>query len=241
MNLSAKIQENRPVCVIAGVGPGNGLSFAHRFEVEGYAVALLARNHDYIAAIAKELPHSRAYPCDLTNAESIATTFAAIQADMGTVEVLVYNAGKGVWGTAEQMRAEDFEMAWRTNTFGAFQAAQQVIPSMKTSGKGSIIFIGATASRRGGVKTVAFASAKAAQRSLAESLARLLGPAGIHVSLLIVDGVIDIPAIRLEMPDQPSSFFIKPDDIADTVMMLTRQKSSAWTFELEVRPYCETW
>jgi NAD(P)-dependent dehydrogenase (short-subunit alcohol dehydrogenase family) len=136
---------------------------------------------------------------------------------------------------------DDFEAAWRTNTFGAFAAARSVIPAMKRRAAGHIIFVGATASRRGGAKTVAFASAKAAQRSLAESLARSLGPSKIHVSLIIIDGIVDEPSIRTKLADKPDSFFVKPDDIADTALMLTRQKPSAWTFELEARPFGETW
>ena len=165
-----------------------------------------------------------------------------IESDFGFVDVLIiYNAGKGVWGSAEEVTLEDFEMAWRTNTFGAFAAARSVIPAMKRRTAGNIIFIGATASRRGGAKTAAFASAKAAQRSLAKSLARSLGPSGIHVSLIIIDGIVDEPSVRARLADKPDSFFVKPDDVADTAVMLTRQKPSAWTFELEARPFGETW
>jgi NAD(P)-dependent dehydrogenase (short-subunit alcohol dehydrogenase family) len=117
----------------------------------------------------------------------------------------------------------------------------QCHPRDEAACSGNIIFIGATASRRGGAKTAAFASAKAAQRSLAESLARSLGPSGIHVSLIIIDGIVDEPSIRTKLADKLDSFFVKPDDIADTAVMLTRQKPSAWTFELEARPFGETW
>jgi len=171
----------------------------------------------------------------------LAVAFEAIESDLGSVDVLIYNAGKGVWGSAEEVTFEDFEAAWRTNTFGAFAAARSVIPAMKRRAAGHIIFVGATASRRGGAKTAAFASAKAAQRSLAESLARSLGPSKIHVSLIIIDGIVDEPSIRTKLADKLDSFFVKPDDIADTALMLTRQKPSAWTFELEARPFGETW
>jgi NAD(P)-dependent dehydrogenase (short-subunit alcohol dehydrogenase family) len=108
--------------------------------------------------------------------------FAAIHEEFGPVDALIYNAGSGVWGSVEETRPEDFESTWRINAFGAFIAARQVIPRMKAAGHGTIVFIGATASRRGGAKTAAFASAKAAQRSLAESLARSLGPLGMALS-----------------------------------------------------------
>jgi NADP-dependent 3-hydroxy acid dehydrogenase YdfG len=133
------------------------------------------------------------------------------------------------------------ESAWRINTLGAFLVAREVIPRMKAAGRGTIVFIGATASRRGGAKTAAFASAKAAQRSLAQSMARSLGPLGIHVALAIIDGVIDSPQARSQLPEKPDSFFLKPDAIAETVYFLTQQKKSAWTFELEVRPFAENW
>ena len=103
------------------------------------------------------------------------------------------------------------------------------------------MFIGATASRRGNVGTAAFAPAKAAQRSLAESMARALWPAGVHVSLIVVDGVVDLPSTRKNMPDKPTSFFMAPDDIADVVRSVTVQKPSAWSFEVEARPFAEKW
>ena len=120
-------------------------------------------------------------------------------------------------------------------------SAQQVIPGMKERGSGDIVFIGATASRRGGVMTAAFAPAKAAQRSLAESMARHLWPAGIHVVVVIIDGVVDLPRTREQLADKPDNFFVRPDDLADTAFALTRQKPSAWSFEVEARPFGERW
>ena len=158
----------KPVCAVVGAGPGNGAAFARRFTAEGYAVALLARSTGLTSRLAQELPLARAYVCDVGDLAMVERTFASIESDLGSVDVLIYNAGKGVWGSAEEVTFEDFEAAWRTNTFGAFAAARCVIPAMKRRGAGHIIFIGATASRRGGAKTAAFASAKAAQRSLAE-------------------------------------------------------------------------
>ncbi|HSS38922.1 MAG TPA: SDR family NAD(P)-dependent oxidoreductase, partial [Polyangia bacterium] len=152
---------NKPVCVVVGVGPGNGAALARRFHREGYAVALLARSADLIAALAQELDGARAYPCDMADEADVSRTFAAIAADLGPVDVLVYNAGSGVWGTVEDVSAKDFEQAWRVNALGAFLAAKQVVGPMKKAGRGSIVFIGATASRRGNVKTAAFAPAKA--------------------------------------------------------------------------------
>ena len=234
-------EHRKPVCVIAGVGPGNGAAFARRFAAEGYNVALIARTTAFASELAAELPEARAYACDLGDEAAAARTFAGIAAGLGPADVLIYNAGKGVWGDAQEVSTADFEAAWRINTFGAYVAARCVLPAMKERGAGQIIFTGATASRRGGAKAVAFASAKAAQRSLAESLARAFGPAGVHVSLIIVDGVVDEPFMRARFAAKPDSFFVKPDDIAGTAVMLTRQRPSAWTFELEARPFGETW
>ena len=112
---------------------------------------------------------------------------------------------------------------------------------MSTQGRGNIVVIGATASIRGGATSTAFASAKAAQRSLAQSLARRFSPKGIHVSHIIIDGIIDLPRTREKRPDAPDDFYLQPDDIADTVANITQQPRSAWTFEVDLRPYTENW
>jgi NAD(P)-dependent dehydrogenase (short-subunit alcohol dehydrogenase family) len=231
----------KPVCAVVGVGPGNGAAMARRFHAEGYAVALLARSTELTGALANELADARAYACDVADEASIVRAFSAIAGEMGAVEVLVYNAGSGQWGTVEEISPDDFERSWRVNTFGAFVASRQVIGAMKQAGRGDIVFIGATASRRGNVKTAAFAPAKAAQRSLAESMARHLWPAGIHVAVVIIDGVVDLARTRKMMPDKPDDFFVKPDDVADSVWQLTRQKRSVWSFEVEARPFGEKW
>ncbi len=235
------IQTNKPVCVIVGVGEGNGTAFARKFTFEGYQVALLARSLDVTNVLAEQLDGARAYKCDVTDACAIESTFAIIRSDMGEIDVLVYNSGSGVWGNIEEVSQKDFEQSWQVNALGAFLVSKQVIPTMKQNKKGNIIFIGATASRLGGAKTTAFAGAKAAQKSLAESMARYLCPFHVHVAIVIIDAIVDIPSTRKLMPDKPDTFFIKPEDIADTVFGLTQQKSSAWSFEIEVRPFGEQW
>ena len=229
------------VCVVIGVGPGNGASFVRRFAEEGYLVAMVARSDAVMTALAAELPEVRAYRCDVAAPSEIEATFAKISTEVGDIDVLIYNAGKGVWGSAEEVSTANFEVAWRVNTLGAFTAAKCVMPSMKAKGSGQILFIGATASRRGGASSAAFASAKAAQRILAESLARSLWPHGIHVALVVVDGIVDEPLMRAKLSDKPDEFFVKPDDIADTLVMLTWQRRSAWSFEVEARPFGEKW
>lgn len=231
----------QPVCVVVGVGPGNGAAFVRRFAEEGYRVAMIARTPGVMRELAAELSAAKPYLCDVGDAEVVERTFVQIARDLGAVDVLIYNAGKGVWGSAEEVSLENFEAAWRTNALGAFAAAKCVVPSMKQRGSGQIILIGATASLRGGASTAAFASAKAAQRSLAQSLARSLWPSGIHVSLVIVDGIVDEPLMRAKLADRPDDFFVKPEDIADTLVQLTWQRRSAWSFEVEARPFGEKW
>lgn len=232
---------NKPVCAVLGVGPGNGAAFARRFATEGYAVALLARSTAFSRELAATLPGSRAYECDVSDAGSVERAFHSIRTELGEVDTLIFNAGSGTWGTFDTVSAADFENSWRVNSLGAFLASKQVVPSMRAAGRGNIIFIGATASRRGGAKAAAFAPAKAAQRTLAESMARHLWPTGIHVALVIVDAVVDLPRTRQMLPDKPDTFFLKPDDLADSVFRLCQQPRSAWSFEIEARPFGESW
>jgi NAD(P)-dependent dehydrogenase (short-subunit alcohol dehydrogenase family) len=232
---------DKPVCAVVGVGPGNGASFARRFAAEGYQVALLARSVDFSQKLAHDLPDAKVYACDVVDASSVARAFGEIRERQGEVDVVIYNAGSGTWGTVDDVGPAEFEAAWRVNALGALLVSKEVTPAMKRGGHGAFVFVGATASRRGGAKTAAFASAKAAQRSLAESMARYLWPSGIHVALIVLDGVVDLPRTRQMMPGKPDTFFVKPDDVADVAFHLTRQPRSAWSFEVEARPFGETW
>ena len=229
------------LCVITGVGAGNGASFSRRFTREGYRVVMLARNLAYLETLAKEIPGSVAMECDVRDPGAIQQVFARIQEDIGTVDTLIYNAGAGEWASIMDTSLEGMQSSWATNTLGLVACAQQVIPSMTENGEGNIMVIGATASLRGGAQSTAFASAKAAQRSVAQSMARDLGPKGIHVGYLIIDGIIDIERTRERFPDRADDFFMQPDAIADSVYALTQQDRSAWAFEIDLRPYGEKW
>ena len=231
----------KPVCVVVGVGPGNGAALAKRYAAEGYAVAMLARSDDVGKALEKDISDARFYRCDVGDVAAVTATFAAIAGDLGPVEVLVYNAGSGIWGSITDISPADFETSWRINALGLLTASQAVLPAMQQKKQGSIIVIGATASRRGNIKTAAFAPAKAAQRSLAEAMAKQLWPQGIHVALIIIDGIVDIPRTRQRLPDKPADFFVRPEDVAETAFWLTRQPRSAWAFEVEARPFGEIW
>ncbi len=231
----------KPVCTVIGVGPGNGAAFARKFADNGYRVALLARNEEYLAELAGELVGAVAYPCDVTDTDALTGALARIRDELGPVSVLIYNAGAGQFGHVEDTSEEAFEQAWRINALGCFVAARAVIDDMRELDGPSIIVIGATASLRGGANFTTFASAKAAQRSLAQSMARHLGPDGIHVAYVVIDGVVDLPRTRAAMPDKPDEFFLQPEDIAEAVWFLAHQPRSAWTYELDVRPASESW
>ncbi|MFZ2171704.1 MAG: SDR family NAD(P)-dependent oxidoreductase, partial [Methylococcaceae bacterium] len=229
------------VGVGVGVGVGNGAAIAHKFSETGHKVALLARTLEFTSKLAGELDDAIAIVCDVTNEQDVLSAFSQVRNQLGVVTSLIYNAGAGSWGTIEEISVASFEANWKVNALGALLSTQQVIPAMKDSGFGNIVFVGATASRRGSAKTAAFSPAKAAQRALAESMARHLWPFGIHVSLLIVDGIINIPSTRNKMPDKNDDFFVNPADIAATIYHLCTQHRSAWSFEVEARPFSETW
>ena len=232
---------SKPVCAILGVGPGNGCALARRFAAGGYEIALLSRSQDKLDHYAAQLGGAATFACDARDPDSLRAALAAVADGPGPVDVLCYNAGAGSWATPEETSVEDMESSFRTNALGLLVAAQAVLPGMVRKGGGAIMVTGATASLRGGAKTTAFAAAKAAQRSLAQSLARHWGPKGIHVALFIIDGVIDLPRTRKMLPDKPDTFFLKAADIADTVFHVAHQAKSAWTFELDLRPFVEKW
>ena len=227
----------RPVCAVIGIGPKNGEAFARRFDAEGYAVALLSRSTGFSGNLAAELGEAKAYACDAADPEALSATFGEIRRDLGPVDVLIYNAGSGSWNTVEELSAEDFEQSFRINALGALVAAQQVIPDMKSRGSGNLVFVGATASLRGIPQTAGFAPAKAAQRILAQSMAKHLQPLGIHVSVLIIDGQIGDPDSDATRRGEK----LDPRDIAAAAWQLTRQPPSAWSFEVDLRPQQESW
>lgn len=235
------MSNGKPVAVVAGAGPGIGEALARRFAQAGYAVAILSRHDATLAPILAKLPDVRGFACDVADSVAVEANFARIRDEIGEVDALLYNAGSGVFADVETITAEQFEQSWRVNALGALLCSHQVIAGMKRKGAGAIVFTGATASRRGGKRSAAFAPAKAAQRSLAESMARQLWPAGLHVALIVVDGVVDLPRTRAAMPDRPSEAFIDPAGVAEIAFQLCRQERQAWSFEVEARPFTETW
>ncbi len=227
----------KPVCAIIGIGPKNGEAFARRFSAGGYAVAMLSRSADLSARLAAELPDASSHACDASDPDSVADRLAAVAAAHGPVDVLIYNAGAGSWKSIDDITTAEFELGWRVNALGLLAASQAVIPAMREKGAGNIVVVGATASLRGKPMTTGFAAAKAAQRSLAQSIARHVGPEGIHVSLMIIDGQIALPGA----PEALEGSRLDPNDIAESAWHLTCQPKSAWTFEVDLRPRAESW
>jgi NAD(P)-dependent dehydrogenase (short-subunit alcohol dehydrogenase family) len=228
------------VAFVTGVGPGLGAALARRFAKE-YSVAINARRADYLASLAKELRAEGGkvleVPADIGDRAAVEGAFRKITAEVGAPEILLYNAGNGVWGNITTVSADQFEQTWRVNAYGAFVCAKLAAPSMIERGHGTMLFTGATAGLKAGPQSIAFGPAKFAMRGLAQSLARGLGPKGIHVAWINVDGAIDIPGRQI--PGLKEEDMLKPDAIADSYWHLAHQHRSAWSVEFEVRPFKE--
>jgi NAD(P)-dependent dehydrogenase (short-subunit alcohol dehydrogenase family) len=229
------------VCVVTGVGPGTGAALVRRFAADGYRVAMLARDGERLAALAREIPGTHAFPVDVADLDALRATLARVRAQLGVPRVLIHNAVAGGFGTYESVKPEDLEHRFRVNVTSLLVLAQELAPGMIEAGGGAIAVTGNTSAWRGKPAFAGFAPTKAAQRSLAESLARTLGASGVHVAYVVIDAVIDVPWTRRAYPDRPDAFFIRPDGIADAVHHVVQQEPSAWTFELDLRPYGENW
>ncbi|MDE2924204.1 MAG: SDR family NAD(P)-dependent oxidoreductase [Acidobacteriota bacterium] len=230
-----------PVCLISGVGPGTGAALARRFTAGGYRVAMLARSAERLEALESEIEGSRAYACDVSDAEAVRTTVTQVRGDLGAPGVLVHNAVGGAFGDFLEVEPEQLRANFEVNVMGLLYLARALAPAMIETGRGAIMVTGNTSARRGMPRFAGFAPTKAAQRILAESMARSLGPQGVHVAYFVIDAVIDLEWTRRRMPDQPDDFFIKPDAIAENVWYVAHQDPSAWSFEVELRPYGERW
>ncbi|MCL6286206.1 SDR family NAD(P)-dependent oxidoreductase [Ruegeria sp. 2012CJ41-6] len=230
------------VCVIIGFGPGLGAAYAETFKQAGYSLALLSRSGATFGDESSTDTSVRPYRCDAGNPDSLKKALSAVQSDLGEIEVVIYNADLAQFGTLEDVSELQFEQSWRVGALGLFTTAKLLGSQMAERGSGVIIVSGATAALRGNVWTTVFAPSKSAQRTLANALAKQLGPRGVHVAYLVIDGVIDTEDTRTNFaPDEPDDFFIKPERIAETALMLARQDKSAWTFELDIRPFGEKW
>jgi NAD(P)-dependent dehydrogenase (short-subunit alcohol dehydrogenase family) len=229
------------VCLITGVGPGTGSALARRFASGGYRVAMLARSRDRLAALEREIPGARAFACDVADASAIATAVAAVQRDLGHPRVLVHNAVGGTFGGFLDIEPADLARNFQVNTMALLHLARALVPAMLEAGRGAIMVTGNTSALRGKASFAGFAPTKAAQRVLAQSMARDLGPKGVHVAYFVIDAVIDVPWTRQMYSSKPDEFFIKPAAIADEVFHVAHQDRSAWSFDVELRPFGESW
>ena len=227
----------KPLAFVTGVGPGTGAAISRRFAQDGYRVAMLARNADRLAALEKEIPDSIAVSCDVSDAAALERAIAQV----GDPKVVVHNAVGGAFGTFDKIEAETLRRNFEINTMALFHLARLTTPAMVAAGDGALIVTGNTSAERGRPAFAGFAPTKAAQRILAESLARDLGPKGVHVAYLVIDAAIDVPWQRELQPDKPDDFFISPTSIAAEVYHLAHQPRDAWSFRAEVRPFHEPW
>lgn len=229
------------VCIITGVGPGTGSALARRFAAADYRIALLARTETRLKDLAAELPRAHAYPCDVADEAQIAETLARVTHELGPASVLIHNAVGGAFGDFLEIEPDVLQKNFAINTMALLHLARGVAPAMIEAGEGTILVTGNTSAYRGKAKFAGFAPSKAAQRVLAESLARSLGPRGVHVAYLAVDAVIDVPWARERFPDKPDEFFARPSAIAEVAFGLVQQDRSTWAFDVVVRPFGETW
>lgn len=228
---------NKPLALVTGVGPGTGASLVRRFAEGGYRVLMLARDSERLAALEREIVGAIAAPCDVTDQAALARVIG----EHGSPRVVVHNAVGGAFGTFENVEPETLQRNFDINTMALFNLARLTAPAMVAAGEGAIIVTGNTSAQRGRAAFAGFAPTKAAQRILAESLARDLGPKGVHVAYLVIDAVIDVPWQRARLPDAKDDFFISPASIANEVYHLAHQPRDAWSFLAEVRPFHEQW
>ena len=239
---TTKAKGESGVVAVVGVGAGLGAALARRFAA-GYKVALIARTAAVTGPVADEIRAAggTAVPIqsDATIEAEIAAAYERIRHELGPIDILIYNGGRRPMGRLLETTPEVFEQTWRLHTFGAFLWARQVVPEMLSRGGGTILITGATAGVRPWPTSAAFAPAKFAVRGLAQVLARDLHPQGIHVAYINVGGGIDMPLLRELRPNVRDEDLLKPSAIADAFWYLAHQHPSAWTHELDVRPFKE--
>ena len=232
---------NDKICLISGVGPGTGLALAKRFAAGGYRIAMLARDAARLAQYEHEIDGAKAYPCDVSDAAAVERAVTAVRADMGEPDVLIHNAVRGTFGDFRRIDPTELEHNFQVNVMGLLHLARALSDAMVARGSGAILITGNTSALRGKPAFAGFAPSKAAQRILAQSIARTLGPHGVHVAYLVIDAIIDMPWARKTFPDKPDEFFCKPAAIAENAWHIAHQDRSAWSFDVEMRPFGESW
>ena len=229
--------------VICGVGPGLGAALVRRFARGEYNVGMVARSAGYIQSLAAEFGQggARVLPvtADITSPSQVARAFAQVREELGAVDVLINHAGNAAWKGFFDLTPEDFELSWRVCAYGSLLCCKEAAGDMVSRNGGAILFTGATSAVRGRPGALAFSSAKFAVRGLAWSLARELGPRGIHVAHIIIDGVLDTPRVRAGESLAEDGPLLDVDAAAGAYWDLVQQDRSAWTFEIDLRPHDE--
>lgn len=231
---------SRKICLVTGAGPGTGKALIEKFAAD-YDVAMIARNKERLAALEQDIAGTRAYPCDVSDEVSLKATLDRVCAEMGQPSVVIHNAVGGSWGEVCDIAPETLEQNFRINTMAMLHLIQTLSPAMLERGEGVFLATGNTSAYRGRANFASFAPTKAAQRILLESAARSLGPKGIHVAYVAIDAAIDVPWTRKMLPDAEDDFFALPADIAAECFHVAHQPRSAWTFDVLIRPFGETW
>ena len=237
------------VALVIGAGDATGGAIARRFAREGLTACVVRRSADklapLVAAIETDGGRARAFGVDARDEEAVVALVDEIERDIGPIDVYVFNIGANVPSSILDETARKYFKVWEMACLAGFLTAREVAKRMVVRGRGTMLFTGATASLRGSANFAAFAGAKHALRALAQSIARELGPKGIHVAHVIVDGAIDTEFIRTQFPERyalkEQDGILNPDHIADSYWYLHAQPRDAWTFELDLRPWMERW
>ena len=230
-----------PLAIVTGVGPGTGTAVVRRLHQGGYRVAMLARTTKRLEELARALPGCFAIPCDVADAVALTAALDRIEGEAGTPTTIVHNAVGGAFGSFAEIEPAVLERNFQVNVMALLHLARWAAPRMEAAGGGALIVTGNTSAVRGKAKFAGFAPTKAAQRILAESIAREMGPRGVHVAYLMIDAVIDLAWTRERFPDRADDFFITPEAIADEIWHLAHQPRAAWSFLAEIRPFGEAW
>ena len=242
------MNERKSVLVI-GAGDSTGGAIARRFAREGFVACMTRRTADklepLVAAIRDAGGEAHGFASDARKEVDMETLVAYVEREVAPIEVAVFNVGANVRFTVTETTERVYRKVWEMGALGGFLMGREVAKAMLARGHGTIIFTGATASVRGGAGFSAFAGAKHALRALAQSMARELGPHGIHVAHVVIDGAIDTPFIAENFPERyakkAEDGILSPDVIAENYWNLHRQARSAWTHELDLRPWSENW
>ena len=236
-----------PAVWVVGAGDATGGAIARRFAREGFTACVTRRHQDALAPLVEEIEaaggQARAFGCDARDEQQTIDLVDTIEQQVGPLEAVVFNIGANVNFPIRETTARVYRKVWEMAAFAGFLAGREAARVMVPRGRGTIIFTGATASLRGGVGFSAFAGAKFALRALAQSMARELGPEGVHVAHSIIDGAIDTAWIRDNFPERyklkEQDGILNPEHIADAYWMLHQQPRDAWTHELDLRPWME--